>query len=210
MRLAVVLLFAVLLLAVPAASTAAVFLELDMDGVVGNGPDFVFHEVGSYFTADLWLIGDPPLSVSGFDLHLCNPDQCLEFQEMQYFVPVGWASSPVEGGACIHAAAWDPDVTAVEEESWGGVKALFREGGGASKTTSRALPITLPARVGTITYQAVVDMCLSELILDSGQVTLSDGTTVPFENVGLVVGVVAIGTIEASGTAWGALQGLFR
>ncbi|RPJ43283.1 MAG: hypothetical protein EHM19_08990 [Candidatus Latescibacterota bacterium] len=198
MRLVFASCLAVALVCSPGASGAATFLELDFDGVVGNGPDYAFGVIGDYITGNLWLVEDVYLTeaqeISAFDLGICEYEQELQFEAAEYFVPAGWGSLPVEGDLCVRVWAWDPDVTAAEEGSWGKVKALFRSGPGSLKAAT-ASPITLPAKVGAMTYFLAVDWTIAEIVLETGTVTLPDGTTLPIENSGVILARVQIATL---------------
>jgi len=68
MTLLVVLVSMAVFLTAPAAQPYTV--ELDLDGVTGNGPDIGAGAVSDYFQLSVWIHGSPDLY--GFRIDLCE------------------------------------------------------------------------------------------------------------------------------------------
>lgn len=206
-RIAIGLVVPLAFLLIPAGAGAEWTVELDLDGYLGNGPDYIFAYVSDYVTADLWIHGDEPMIA--FSVDLCNWDGALEFQGAEYLLPVEWEGVIPEPGVCVSFSAFDTTPTGTEEESWGGIKSRFRNGRSIPfKSAPSRDPITLPAHVGRIVYHAAVDYSLADIIPNSGSWTTVGGATGEFSNY--IGGTVQIGMKSPDKSAWGAIRGLFR
>lgn len=186
MKKAFVAAAAVLLLA--GASFAALQLEVDLDGTLGNGPDYKLALVSENVLADIWIIGDSPCAwVVG--LFLCNADASLEYVSTQYFSPGG-------GWAFVAPGMPGPD------------GCLTIQG----QNFSFDVPMCWPWKLATVTYHAAVDHSVDELFLGAGSGVLTTSfSTVSYDNNETVVGRVQIGLIDSvEETNWGAVKNLFR
>ncbi len=158
-------------------------VELDLDGVVGNGPDNVFVSVSDYIDVDVWLTGDPhPLVV--VSIGICNVDGSLEFQGFQYAFGLPWTVYPPEiDGSCAWIWAFDPS---------------FMSG------------TMTPILFGTATYHAAVDGSLDDLTISSDSAWLGFyGYTYFFtDNVGASIQIGGVTSAEES--SWGGVKSLFR
>jgi hypothetical protein len=187
MKKAFVAAAAVLLLA--GASFAALQVEVDLDGTLGNGPDYKLAVVSENVTADIWIIGDAPCAwVVG--LFLCNADASLEYVSTQYYPgpSAAWSFTP--------PAAPGPD------------GCITLQG----QNFSFDVPMCWPWKVATVTYHAAVDHSVDDLVLGAGSGVLTTSfATVSFDNNETVVARVQIGLIDSvEETNWGAVKNLFR
>jgi hypothetical protein len=185
MKKAFVAAAAVLLMA--GASFAGLSVEVDLDGQLGNGPDFITVAPSDYIQANIWIIGDAPCCWV-FGMFLCNYDHSLEFQGFVFNDPGGgWGSPPVqpptpEGCITLQGQNFDFDI-----------------------------PMCWPWMIGTVTYHAAVEHSLDELFLGEGSGVLTVSfTTVSFDNNGTVVARIQIGDTGVEETNWGAVKNLFR
>ena len=128
---AVVMLFAT-------AASAQFMAELDLDGVVGNGPDFIETMVSDYISVDIWVHG--PAMLFSFGMTICNYDGSLEYQGIAYNVGTWTPVEPVPG-YCFDVQATD---------------------------FSFANPMTLPAMVATVTFHAAIDSSIDDIIILTG------------------------------------------
>ncbi|MFH1279619.1 MAG: hypothetical protein ABIK65_14725 [Candidatus Eisenbacteria bacterium] len=166
----------------PATSAAQWFVELDLDGTVGNGPDIVDVEVNDYVDGDLWLYG--PAGVYSFGFIICSFDGALEDEGFTYYIPEVWTFAPV---------IWNPGCYTVQATDF-----TFSE------------PIALPAMLATIHYQAAVDQTIANIVLQAGgyfDTTFGSGSV---DNVGDTLATVRIGVTSTEKSSWGAVKGLFR
>ncbi len=115
-------------------------VELDLDGVTGNGPDMYCVEVSNYISVDIWITG-APISLFSAHVSICNLDGALEFQGFQDAIGAPWTITPPQiNGSC----------------------ALFQ----ATDLTFSA-PKALPLLYGRITYHAAVDFSFGDLTVDA-------------------------------------------
>ena len=170
---AVVMLFAT-------AASAQFTAELDLDGVVGNGPDFIEVMVSDYVDVDVWITG--PNALLSFGMTICNYDGSLEYQGTTYFIPTGWTPIEPVPGVCFDVQATD---------------------------FTFSNPMQLPALVATVTFHAAVDESIDDIIILQGGYLSAGFLSGNFsEMIGCTVQIGdIIGTEEAS---WGAVKGLFR
>jgi hypothetical protein len=163
------------------------FVELDLDGVLGNGPDVVSAEVSDYIDVNVWITGTGPMLFST-NFTICNMDGSLEFQ--------GFTSVDIPGG-------WTQvDPTDVGNGCWL-MQAIDLSGGA---------PLAVPFLHGVVTYHAAVDHTFDDLTIDldplaSGWFNTAFGSG-GFED--FVGAGVQIGTAATEETNWGAVKGLFR
>jgi hypothetical protein len=201
---------ALLFASAPALGEA--YVELDFDGIVGNGPEYNHCiDFGSYHLVDVWLLGDIP--IRGFRISICNPSGCLDLLQSQYSVPAGWTTHPVIEGECIVLQAEEPIVTgvpggsAVSPESWGSVKSKFREHGDSpSKCETNALQ--LPVRVATLVYHVVEEHCVAPLTIEEAIYVDADNAAGTFQgNNGCYFFIVVC---KAAPSSYGSVKTLFR
>ncbi|MFH1279850.1 MAG: hypothetical protein ABIK65_15895 [Candidatus Eisenbacteria bacterium] len=207
MRLAAALFALVLSLLLAALAFAEFNVELDLNGNVGDGPDLIEVMVSDYITGDLWILGDEP--IYGVDWGICNYDGALEFQGVEYVLPLEWLSTPPVPGECVLLSAWHSDYTGTEKESWGSVKRRFRDGGSPHKTPPPE-PITPPALVATLVYHAAVDDAIAGITLGTSTVTDIDMQQIHVANENTLLGTVHIGFGSPPKTNYRAIRGMFR
>ncbi len=186
MKKAFVAAAAVLLLA--GASFATLVVEADLDGTLGNGPDYLVVSQSALVPVDLWILGDVnPAYV--FGMFLCNYDHSLVYQSTVYNLPGGgWQGVP--------PVAPTPDGCITVQ----GQNFLFD------------MVMVWPWKVATVTYHAAVDQSIDEIWLGGpdGGVLTSSFTSVAFDNIESVLGRVQIGETNVEETNWGAVKSLFR
>ncbi len=156
--------------------------ELDLDGVVGNGPDTIQVAVGEIISVDVWVLGPTPIISAG--ITLCNIDGALEFQGAASNLPATWTVSPM----------WVP----------GPCKSL------SATDFSFSNPVSLPRLFHTFTYHAAVDQALASIRLDlnlSGWMNSSLESGLFSSSVD---GSVQIGSTGISRIGWGKIKSLFR
>ena len=85
-------------------------IELDLDGIQGNGPDVLAAEVSDYIAVDIWING-AGLPLISSNLTLCNHDGSLEFQGYVDNIKPNYATwvitDPVIIGNCVLLQATD-------------------------------------------------------------------------------------------------------
>lgn len=174
----------VITLLAPIVGAASTSIEVDLDGVLGNGPDNISAAISDYIVAELWLVGIED-AVSGAGVTVCNLDGALEFQGATYEVPLSWT-------------LWPPDFSLP-----GCVKLVAVDYGAA--------PINVfPALFSTITYHAAQDNAIAEISIDLQN---SDFATIGFEVFdfdGYSGGTINIGTTPTGDSHWGEIKNLFR
>ncbi|MFH1681756.1 MAG: hypothetical protein ABIH26_14075 [Candidatus Eisenbacteria bacterium] len=163
-------------------------VELDLDGIVGNAPDYIYVEQSDYVLVEVYLNG--PNSVWVFGMFLCNFDRSLEFQSATFYSPGGaWSFPPVQPpdeNNCITVQGQNFD---------------FANGP----------PMVLPWHVATLEYHAAVDQSIDDLYMLTGSGVLTYSfSSFDFENCESVLGTVQIGDISTEETNWGAVKSLFR
>ncbi len=160
---AVVMLFATM-------ASAQFSVELDLDGVLGNGPDFIEVEVSEYVAVDIWVHG--PAALLSYGMTICNYDGSLEYQGCAYYVPTGWTPIDPIPGVCFDVQATD---------------------------FTFSNPMALPALVATVTFHAAVDQSIDDIIIMQGGYLSAGFLSGLFEgNVGATVKIGSIATEEAS------------
>lgn len=182
--------FSVLLL-VPAVILAQpYYIELDLDGVLGNGPDVMSATVSDYITVDVWIMGTGlPLVSSNFTI--CNLDGSLEYQGYASNIDPPWTITPpqISDNCALHQAT---DFT-------------FSD------------PKPVPFLQGTVTWHAAVDQSIAEIGIDldpamSGWFNTAFcskfKTSCMFETS--INCTVVIGATNTETTSWSEVKGLFR
>ncbi len=157
-------------------------IELDLDNVLGNGPDVAVAIVSDYITVDVWVVGSAPSNLISANVTLCNLDGSLEFQGYAY--AVAWTNTaPQVNPPCVLLQSTD----------------------------FAFVGLAIPFLHGTATYHAAVDNSLDDLTIDgnqSGWFSYYGGTGL--FNTGNVGGSVQIGGSATEESSWGAVKGLFR
>ena len=69
------------------------FIEVDLDGIAGNGPDAAAANVSDYIDVNIWVSGSGPGLLSS-NFTICNLDGSLEFQGYTNLVPAPWTPTP--------------------------------------------------------------------------------------------------------------------
>jgi len=178
-RIFVIALVAVLLVA--SGTAAEQIVELDLDGILGNGPDTVAVLVGDDVPVDIWFIGDNGLL--GWTAVICNPDGALEFQEVVYHTPDYWVQEPPSF----------PLPGCVELYSSGGIEWEPQ-----------------PLHGATITYHAAVDQAIGELVVNIEMSFYLDTYLNYGPPDGSVPAFIRIGPTAADRPTWGSVKRLFR
>lgn len=172
----------VLLFVFAAGAFAAPVVEIDLNGVVGDGGDRETVRVGDTITADLWFVGGEPLV--GWGITLCGPEGVMEFVKAEYGTPEAWSNeTPVpRGPGCVYF-------------------------GSANRTF---VPLVPPFRAVTVTYRAAAPAPLADLVVDeerSGWIARSFATG----NVGgSVDATLVISPPPVPSPTWGKVKRLFR
>lgn len=154
--------------------------ELDLDGVVGNGPDFIVAEVSDYILVDVYMTVGPMTQSVGCNIG--NFDGSLEYQGTEYFLPSWGVVAPAPG-----------EVLAIQGTDW---------------SMAALIDMSAPYKVATLTFHAAVDCSVDDLVvIDGGGFDAMNGTVNFTELVGCTV---QIGTSATEESSWGAVKGLFR
>ncbi|MFH1276820.1 MAG: hypothetical protein ABIK65_00345 [Candidatus Eisenbacteria bacterium] len=157
-------------------------VELDLDGVIGNGPDIESALVSDLVYVDVWVFGPGPLFAVG--LTICNLDGALEYEGAAGNLPPGWIMTPLlPPGICFDIGAIDISFTS---------------------------PVALPWLFFTVTYHAAVDDAYGHIIVDLEQSGWMDsgfqsGVFSDFVGAG-----VRIGATSTDRSSWGSVKSLFR
>lgn len=160
-------------------------IELDLDGILGNGPDTLSATVGDYIDVDVWIFGEGE-DLIGADFSICNANGSLEFQS---FVPVDVASWSNWMGNT------GPGCRKIQAGTFSGVPVL-----------------TVPFLHGVVTYRCAVDATISSIAIDLDPLasdwftsSLARGPFDSFVGASVIVGATAIEEND-----WGAIKTLFR
>lgn len=176
-------------IAVMGTAVATEMVELDLDGVLGNGPDTLAVAAGDFVPVNVWFVGDG--SLLAFDMYICNPEGAMVFLELAYLTPGTWTNE-------------DP------EEAPGGCVKFFSLDMGFDGMGQ-------PAGVATATYWAAADNAIAEVAVGDGTEFLAllpgggiasgaiDGSVSAFVRIGDPGSPT--GTRE---TTWSSVKGLFR
>jgi len=163
----------------------AASIEIDLDGIVGNGPDHKQVEMSDMVSADVWILG-PPADAVVVGAILCNDDLSLVYQSCVYNLPGGawFGVAPTAG----------PQITV------------------QAQTFAPPPVMTLPWKLCTLVYHAAIDKTVDTIYSDAtGGLLNSSLGTVLFDNNEQTLCTVHIGTIDATEeTNWGAVKSLFR
>ena len=94
------------LLLAPTAGAQPFYIELDFDGILGNGPDVVSAQPGDTLVVDVWCLGASN-AIIAINIYLCtNPDK---LSLVQFQNTTGWnATAPIDqGNGCWKMSAVD-------------------------------------------------------------------------------------------------------
>jgi len=157
-------------------------VELDLDGVLGNGPDTIEVAVGAEVDVEVWLLGG--IALFSFDLTICNPGPTLIYQGMEYHAPAGWTVYPPEFPqvGCVRIVGVD----------------------------FATIPFAQPAHAATITYLAVVEGVLAEIEVDTVSSWVTDFYLQPVPIDSTVIARIRIGPTAADRPTWGSVKQMFR
>ncbi|MBM3321536.1 MAG: hypothetical protein FJY73_12760 [Candidatus Eisenbacteria bacterium] len=167
------------------------WLEVDLDGVPGNGPDTVAATVGESLFVDLWVMGHTQGEEwQGLLLvyaTLCNEDGWLQFVEwtlgpvaypcMQYY------TETVSGGACTGMM-------------------------GTGYVIGCATPA--PFLFSRVTYDLIGGETFADLEVDLGNSYWIDYAYDAGDFVAGINGVIRIDATATEGMTWGRVKRLFR
>lgn len=166
--------------------TQEYFVELDLDGQLGNGPDVGAAAVGDTIAVEVWMVGEG-CGLLGSWFTLCNDSGSLNFIEITTdFEPPWIEEPPTVAGTCVSHLAIDFTFSA---------------------------PIPIPFHHGTILYRVANEQPLSEIEIDSangasGYVDFCTGLGGTFE--GGTGCTIVVGATETETEDWGAIKNLFR
>jgi hypothetical protein len=164
-------------------------VEVDLNGVLGDGPDLINVPVSTVVPVDVWITGDGPCWwVVG--LFLCNAELNLGYQSTAYFNP---------GGGWAFIAPLPPDANGC----------ITLQG----QNFSFDVPMCAPWKLATVQYHAAVDHTVAHLVAGPQSGVLTTGfVTSSFSNNGAVLATIEIGTPPqgTEETNWGAVKSLFR
>jgi len=178
---------AVAIFALPAAGEHVA--ELDLDGVIGNGPDTIDIEPGALFEVDAWITEGCGLNSIG--LVFCNEDGYLDFVDAEYNYLSSWTHNPPDTmyvSGCVRMVATD----------W----------------TAGCVGFFPPRRFATLTYLTADESAVSHLEIDGensgwfGPCFCDPPYTGYFENT--TGAVIRIGSTETRTDSWGSIKTLFR
>ena len=157
-------------------------VELDLDGVLGNGPDTIDVAVGAEVDVDVWLLGGNPLF--SFDLVLCNPGGTVEYQGTEYHAPPAWTVYP-------------PEFSQIDCVRILGVDWSYE-------------PFGQPAHTATITYWTTTEDAFAVIEVDSenSEVIYADLSLAPIDST--VRAHIRIGPTATECPTWGSIKKLFR
>jgi len=163
-------------------------VELDLDGVMGNGPDTVEVEAGDLLSVDVWFRGEPALLA--WWVTICHPDGGLVLCDYEDYIPDSWTLTP------LHAPFPDCDAA------------------GATNFNFDCLVMWQPTRVLTIVYQAGSAGGPTSLVVDeleSGWLDPCVSDQLDWATVDDVIGAtVLVGTTDTESPNWGSVKKLFR
>jgi len=161
-------------------------LELDLDGVLGNGPDTAWVSQGECFDVDVWATGE------GRGLYLvqatvCNVDEALDW--------CGWEVGPIAEECMLIDT-----LTTVS----GPCVTVLGNGGFLFCATSP------PFLFATMTYMAAGDEVLASMTIDLGNSIWIDDAYTIGSFVDGISAFVQIGTTAVVESSWGSIKNLFR
>lgn len=175
-----------LLAAACPAEAQAPILELDVDGVMDNGPDHVAMAVGDTLAIDVWVYGEENTMVS-IQHTLCADETFLQYLSYVYFPEYSstWTCSPIAmlPGGCVSAVA---------------TQFNFGE------------YYPLPVYFGIAYYRAWAPTSLTEVAIDStGYFDWQFNSGSMSDAIGLTVEITD-GTTSTQTGSWSAVKELFR
>ncbi len=182
-------LLSIVLVALPAAASASIRVEADLDGIVGNGTDYIVAYAGEPLRVDLWIVGDAPAAwVVG--LLFCNPDHHMALTDCEYFSPGG-------GWSFIPPPPPEPVLNCWTVQG---------------QNFAFDVPMAWPWKLATLTFDCWGSWDWAELFLgaESGIQTI-EFEVIPFDNDEEVIGYVQIAGGDAvEPSTWSGVKSLFR
>ncbi len=164
----------------PIAQAQPFGVELDLDGTLGNGPDTAFVSVGALVGVDIWVSG--PASLYHVQVMVCDASLQLHEFGIQSFPPPLWSADFI--------MTLCPVISLTDN------------------TTS--VPMILPAKIGTITWEAVSEHPYAELSVEPASSGWFD-TSFQWGSFSTSIGAgVVVGLTGTESSDWGAIKGLFR
>ncbi|MBM3320383.1 MAG: hypothetical protein FJY73_06875 [Candidatus Eisenbacteria bacterium] len=162
-------------------------IELDLDGVLGNGPDTIEAFIGEDVRLDLWWVGDlpsPRIMVAASTV--CSPGDALVYVATEYHLPAYWESYPPDfpSPGCVSLATYTIN--------WFGC-------------------IEWPFCHATITFRAAAEGSIAELASDvAGSVLMTCTSWTYYYAAWPSKAYVRIGSTETESSSWGSLKRLFK
>ncbi|MBN1827245.1 MAG: hypothetical protein JW958_13385 [Candidatus Eisenbacteria bacterium] len=169
-----------LLIAAPIFAQTAV-IELDIDGVSGNGPDLWMPSIGDSVDVDVLLYGDPPPDdVCSFFISVFAAGD-VECARCVYRTPPGWRTTTPRNGDGLLLQGMDPTFTS---------------------------PLQMPAVIATLTLRASVVASGSGLHIDESSwfATATGNRIYPAVDGG----AIEIEALAAEKSSWSDLKRAYR
>ena len=165
----------------PVASFGENLIEVDLDGVFGNGPDTLTVSQGTPVTITIWFSGDDVVLIS-FAVAPCGLDS-VNIAQVEHLITWWFENNPIIADGCVYLEA----------------------------AAANFLFLSLPSAVAEITYVANLDPGLYPIEIDPLQShwydTSFNEVTIDSFIPGYLLVTEATGTSEGS---WGDVKNLFR
>lgn len=159
------------------------YLELDADGVLGDGPEHRQYALGDTVAVDCWMMG--AATVRAWGVTVCPLTPALRFLDATYNLPEDWSGSP--------------------PSPYIGCTTL------AGSRHSDGVPLTLPHRAGTYRYLVVEDDVYTGLEVDpSNSAWLDENGSTSGSFLGAGGLKVRVGRPITKPSSWGSTKALFR
>ncbi|MFH1279385.1 MAG: hypothetical protein ABIK65_13520 [Candidatus Eisenbacteria bacterium] len=169
----------------PSSGSANPLIELDVDGIPGNGPDTIHVGVGETFDVGAWVYPDNN-GLASAAVYLEDAEGTFLFEDIQFFPPEGWVSYLVYTDS---------------------VTVLFAVG-----TMPPLSCIFSPWRIAVLTFRSMVDEACGTLIVQEGVSSciwcniFDCEWVVPSIEPTICVGAPT----STAGSTWGRVKKLFR
>lgn len=164
---------------------AEYYIEYDLDGTLGNGPDLVAVEVNDEFAVNIWAMGGDSINIVLWSIAFCNYDGSLELLDVDFHSPTSWTNlGPIEYGEFCRRI--ESNFTEVSEI------------------------MVIPGLLATLTWRAAIDQSIDDIThygAVSGWLSTQFNDGIFGEGIGCTV---MIGTTATESATWGAIKGLFR
>jgi len=169
-----------LLVAAPALAGTAV-VELDLDGIFGNGPDLWMPANGDSVDVDVILYGDPPpANICSFLISI-RATGGVECVRCSYRTPAGWRTALPRNGDAMVLQGMDPTFLS---------------------------PLPIPAVLATLTLRAGASPSGSGLFIDdSSWYATATGNHI---HPAVDGGAIEIDALSSRDASWGVVKDAFR